>query len=56
MCPDLRAGLDPLQQRSLPTWGKEWLKMDMGFLVVTDLETREGHWEPLSGADPRHIH
>lgn len=50
--PDLSAGLDPLQQRSLPTRGNEWLEMDMGFLVVTDLETREGHWEPSLGQTP----
>lgn len=56
MCPDLRAGLDPLQQGSLPIGGKEWLKMDMGFLVETEIKVWEGHWEPCSGADPRHIH
>lgn len=55
VCPDLRAGLDPLQQGSLPIGRKKWLKMDMGFLVETDLEAWEGHWEPRSGADPRHI-
>ena len=55
-CPNLSAGLDPLQQVSLPIQGKEWLKMDMGFLAVTDLEAWGGHWEPLSGAAPRHTH
>lgn len=32
--------------------GKEWLKMDMGFLEVTDL--KDG--VPLSGVPPGHIH
>lgn len=39
---------------SLPIQGKEWLKMDMGFLAVTDLKAWGCHWEPLSGVAPRH--
>lgn len=53
-CPGLRAGLDPLQHVCLPIWGKEWLKMDMGFLAVTDLEAWGSLGTPLWGGPPTH--